>query len=351
MHSEMERKLMDNLSKECDIPDSVLRKTEAAFVQIRKLKSESVKKRGVSLRKRRVWVAAAALFGVLTVSILSNDSAIAAIKSFFYKDTGIQKAVDNGFLQTVNHAVEDSGVTVQVDRIVADKTKLVISFQLDFGDSSRVRTVDRVFLDLDIHDGNGRAIVEDGNRNSLASSMDWESDVTRRDSGKVIYDLIVQSPQGKFDDMQALSLDIKSISLYWKHFEKPYRVITGDWKSRIELDKKFTNHESVKYTAEENQLVKVLSAEMLPTGMAIEFIVAVPVDESILRKVTLLDDQGNTYLPSNTATMDYTEDGKDVVSMTFDATAFDQIDGLKMIVKEVGDEDVAVNLFKEGASR
>ncbi|MBW5448929.1 DUF4179 domain-containing protein [Cohnella sp. CFH 77786] len=350
MNHELERKIMDAFSVESEIPESVMRKTEAAFEQIRKLKSESTERRNAYLRKRRIWVASIALFGTFMVSILSNDSAVAAIKSLFYKDTGIQKANEHGYSQAVNRAVKKSGVTVQVDRVVVDKTKMAITFQLDFDDASLLNDTDRVFLDLLIHDDKGRPIREDGNPNRLAGAMDWHTDVSLKNNGKALYHLELQSPQGKFDNIKALALDIKSISLYKKDREKPYRVIEGDWKNTFELDEKFTEHEPVKYVAEDNPMIKVISAEMLPTGMSIQFVVDKPVDESILWKVTLIDSKGNIYHPSNTATMDYTADKKDLISMTFDATAFDHLDGLKMRVKGLGSKDEIVNLLKSPAN-
>jgi hypothetical protein len=286
------------------------------------------------------------LFTVLTVSVLGKESAIAAIKSFLYKDIGLQKASDNGYAQVVNYIIADNGVTVKVNHVVVDKTKMALSLQLDFDDASRVKSAESVYLDLVIRDDKGRPILEEGNRNALAGGSEQRTSVSGKAGGRLVHNLVLQSPEGKFDNIQALDLDIKSIALHKKYLERPYRVIKGEWKGVIKLDEQLKPEESVRYVAEENPMVKVISAEMLPTGMAVKFAVAVHVDESIMYKVTLRDDKGNVYKPSNTATMDYTEDGKDLISMTFDATSFDQLEDLTMKVNDLEGQEITVHLFK-----
>lgn len=347
MNNELESKILKSLSDDSEIPESVIRKSETAFTQIRKMQSEVKERKKSSMRKRKIYIAAVALFGALMIPIMTSDSAIAAIKSFFYKDAGIQKATDNGYVQAVDDdSVKDKGIAVKVDQVVVDKTKMAFSFQLAFDDVSLISAADRVFMDMVIRDDEGKYIEADGNPNSLTSGMDWNTNVSQKENGKVVYNVVLQSPEGKFVNMNVLEVDIHSIALYKKHGDKPYKVIEGNWISMIGLDEKFTMQQTVKYDAEDHPVVKVMYAEMLPTGMSIQFSIAEKVDESILHKVTLVDETGKTYEPSNIASMDYTEDGKDLISMTFEATAYDELDALTMKLEDIAGQDLTVKLVK-----
>ncbi|MBU5484428.1 DUF4179 domain-containing protein [Clostridium sp. MSJ-11] len=343
MNIDFDKTIEKELQKDIEIPNIVLEKTNRAFEDIRNSKDEGGNK-GQTIRKPLIAsIATICLFSLIAFS----KPTLAAIR-WFFRDVGIRKAVDNGYVQPIiDNVVKDNGVSIKIDDVMVDKTKAAISFTLNFDDATVLKNADKLNLDMVVTDETGRTIMEDGNAESLVGGLDSETYMSNKDNGEIKYTLTLYSPEGKMIDINSLKLNVKSINLYNQLIDRYYKKINGNWSYSIKLDSKFKNTETIKYIAEsKNETIDIVSAEMLPTGLFVKFIVNTPVDESIINKVTIVDEKGNTFQSSSIANMSYTSDRKDLISMTFSITSFDNADRLQMVVKDINGEDIKLNLVK-----
>ncbi|ATP42335.1 hypothetical protein CSE16_01300 [Solibacillus sp. R5-41] len=88
-------------------------------------------------KKRTIWmissgVAAAAVLsvGILTVVSPSFAELIASFFSTEQVDSGYHEAETLGFVEQVNYEVTDNGLTVRVDEVMADTTRLAFTYQI-----------------------------------------------------------------------------------------------------------------------------------------------------------------------------------------------------------------------------
>ncbi len=371
MHINFEDRLENSLNEEILIPKSVLDKKELAFEQIKKKNQASDK----FSYKHKVAVAVVASICILgTVSF--GNTAFANIKSLFSNDSGIQKAVDNGYVQQVvtNNTMKDKGVEIKLTDVTCDKNKLALSLNLKFDDKSLVSHFYSLGFDIEIKDDKGRYIARDEG-DCLTGSADWNTDVNK-DTGEIKLNLVLSS-NGQLVDINKINLKLSQIQLFASLNDniensvfteaeskldkdtliqlkdggvRLYKELNGTWENNIKLDDKFKDSKSIKYSAEgNNNFVNVISAEMSPTGMQITFITDASSDlNSRINKITLVDEKGKTYKQTTFGSQEYV-DGDDIkfkVSLNFEATTFDNLGNLKMIAKDSNGKNVEIKLKK-----
>jgi len=151
--------------------------------------------------------------------------------------------------------------------------------------------------------------------------------------------------------MSELKVEIKRVLLFRERNgnQGPFKEIKGSWKNSVALDKQFAKANGIAYTSQSSSKdVEVISAEMLPTGLAVKFVVNTPVDISIVNtaRTQLVDSKGKSYSNSGIANMDHTADNKDLISMIFEVSSFEQSDSFKFIVKDINGKDFVASLVK-----
>lgn len=346
MNINVDKKIENELKKDIQLPQSVLNKINEAFEEIR---IEEPKKSKLAFEFNRKLIAALIIISIFSVLTI-NPKVLASISSFF-KDKGVQKAANNGYIQTLpENAVKDNGITMNIDNVVADKTKIGISFTLKFDDISEIKDVNDIKLGLNVKDNNDRVIFEnlqEGIYTPIQVGQEWSTDISNKDNGELKYYLIMYSTEGELYNINNLSIKIDSIKLY----EEDVRYnndIEGEWNFSLDLNDKVTSGEQVKYnTIINNEIVNIISAEVNPTGMLLNFVINSKVDENIVSKVVITDENGNKFERFNSARMNTTSNGGVEVSMMFDVTTFDNLDKLKLIVKDIEGKDIVLDLEKE----
>lgn len=364
------------LNEDVIIPDSVLEKKEIAFNKIRKNKKEKFK---FSYKHKIV----ASIMAVIIIGgIAFGNTAIAAIKKcLFPNDYGVQKAVDNGYIQNIeNNVMKDNSVEIKVNNVLRDSKRVVLSLNLKFDDKSLMKYFKCIKLDCSIKTGDGKEVPMDENYNF---SLD-------RETGELVFNDILSILDGfgnenmvsaakDFKNINSLNLEIRKIELYAdvsakmdpktlpkldndtkKQLEeagvKLYRVIEGTWKTNIKLDEKFKDIKPIVYkTSEKNDFINIVSAEMMPTGMDITFNFknqTKPLSQETLNEIdniTLVDDKGVIYKPTERIVQTCNDDNKTNVTKTFSVTAFDKIGNLKMIIKDLNGKTHKVKLIKSSS--
>lgn len=346
MERNFEQQLKNSLNHDIEIPKSVFDKAEGAFKEIRSSKTQRTTKKFLLGKKQ--WVAAAV--AVVFLGVTFNQPVIAAIKAAFWGNhAGIESAVRNGYQQEVQSAsVKSQGIETNVTNVVVDKSRLGLAINMKFDDINSIKDVDHVYLDMVITDGNGRVISGEGYPQQLVGGLEDSTNIVNKKNGELIYNVLLQSPSASIPQMSELKVQIKSVSLFKNQGAPAFKKIEGVWNSSVALDKQFAKANGVAYTSQSSSKdVNVISAEMLPTGFVVQFVVNTPVDESIVTKAQLVDSNGNSYNSSRVASMERTADNKDLVSMTFEVSNFDQIDSFKFIVKDINGKDSEATLVRD----
>lgn len=345
MNINLDEKIEIELKKDIKIPQSVLNKVDRAFEEIRE-EEGNVAKSVCTFNKKLV----ASLVAVLVISGLIVSPKVFASISSIFKDRGIQKATNNGYsYETTENLVKDSGITMNIDSVVSDKNKIGIAFTFRFDDTSKLKNVNDIKLGLNIKDNNGRVLIEhlpEGLYTPMKIGQNSNTDASNKITGEIKYYLIMYSIDGKLDNINNLSINIDEIKLYEENIGFS-TAIDGDWKLSLDLDNKNKQIETIKYIAEEsNDIVTLNSIEVMPTGSIINMDINKKVDENIINKIILTDESGENIYKFTNGNMEDTEIGVNI-SFMYDLTTFDNLDKLKMIIKDIEGEDIVLNLIKE----
>jgi hypothetical protein len=390
MNDQFDRKLEETLNDDVTIPNSVLKKKELAFEEIRRSK----KQKQTSSPKK---IVAAIIAGITIVGASAGvgvygDSALATVKKFFFaKDQGVQKAADKGYIQKVdeNNVMKDSGVTIQVKNVLYDKSKLAVSLQFKFENKSLISKVTDVRMRYDLKDNQGRYIKkadlteELTNENSKIVIGGEDSSIqVNEDEGEITYHLIFY-PMNSIDSIDSLHFTISSISLFapLENKDVSYRTeaesqsniltegiegwhkngmqlnkeIQGKWQGEIKVDSKFKENQEIQFIPKQQpESVKIASAELLPTGMNITFERDSSKDmEEIKRQIktidsaVLMDEKGKTYKSTLKGYTSSQANGKTIKVKTFDVTTFDNIKHFKLLLKDNNRKDIVIDLARE----
>lgn len=365
------------LNEDVVIPDSVLEKKEMAFNKIRK--SKNGKYRFSYKHKIAAAVAAVTIIG----GAAFGNTAIAAIKnSLFNNDIGVQKAVDNGYVQNVeNNVMKNNGVEIRVSNVLKDSKRAAFSLNLKFADKDTLKYFKDMKLSCSLK-------TDDGKEIPLSKDYSYSVD---KEKGELVFNDILNIMDGfgnenmvlaakNFRNINNFNLEINKIELLAdasaqidpktlpnldndtkKQLEesgvKLYKVIDGTWKTNVKLDDKFKDIKPIVFKAsEKNDFINIVSADLLPTGMDITFNFnnqVKPLSHETLKEIdniTLVDDKGTVYKPTERIVQTSNDDNKTNVTKTFSVTAFDKINNLKMMVKDLNGNTHEIKLVKASSN-
>lgn len=136
-------KLNKVVNDEINIPESILKKKDIAFEEIRKSKK---KKR----RFNNGFIAAAVLLILVTgIFSIKGENVLATIKEFIFKyNQGVEKAVENGYYkQLQDYTVSSDGVEIKIDKVILNSKTLFASFVINFEDSNLIDELESIFVD------------------------------------------------------------------------------------------------------------------------------------------------------------------------------------------------------------
>lgn len=372
MNINFEDEIEKILNEDIIIPDSVLEKKEIAFNQIRKNKKVKF-----SYRKN---IAVA----VMTISIIGGvifgNTAIAAIKNcLFGYSHGVQKAVDNGYIQNIdNNIIKDNGVEIKVNNILKDSKRIALSLNLKFDDKNLMKNFKCMKISSSISTDTGVTVPVsfsdyDFNLDEETGELTFNEVETLQEINYANGNTVLEND---LKNTSSLNLKIKKIELYADASSqidlgilpqldndtknqleeagvKLYKEIDGTWETNIKLDEKFKDVKPIKYkVSENNNFINIVSAELLPTGMDITFNYnnqTKPLTKEIQKEIgniILVDDKGITYKPTEGVSQKYSDDDKTNITKTFCVTSFDKTGDIKMIIKDLNGNMQEIKLVK-----
>lgn len=354
MRKNIDDEIKNLLNKEESIPISIRNKKEDAFNIIRDMERKDMKSKKSLFSKKNIVIATAVIVGGITLTspILANVKDL--IFNGRYK--GVQTAMDNGYEQNVEGVYSESnGIRLEVIKAVVDPTMINLKFKISSEDINKIKKFKysekgpsiNIF---NITDDKGRVIQfydeegtgskpiidENGKELRLLTASDESVDVNDKSNGIVYFDIMLNSAEGNFEGIKSLNLQTNKIG-----------NLKGDWKLDVKFDEVMANNDVVNYiTTESNDNVEVLEAKGMATGIKVKFRVNVPIDESIMLKVKLVDEDGVEYRTDRPGWMEV-DNGKDIVEITFEATRFDNLDKFDFVIEDLNGKDEVIELNKQ----
>lgn len=355
MRKNIDDEIKNLLNKEESIPISIRNKKEDAFNIIRDMGSKHKKNKRSLFSKKNIAVATVVIVGGIT---LTNPS-LANVKDLFFNGRykGVQTAIDNGYEQNIEGVYSESnGIKLEVVKVLVDPTMINLKFKVSSEDIKNIKkfkydengpsintfniTDDkgRVIQFYDEKEGAGIKPIIDKNGKEvwLLSSKDESVDIKDIDNGNVYFDIMLNSSQGNLGEIKSLNLKANKIA-----------NLKGDWELNVKFDEYMTNNDMVNYIATaSNDNVEVLEAKAMETGIKVRFMVNVPIDESIISKVKLVDEDGIEYKTDRPGWMEV-DNGKDIVEITFEASKFDNLDKFDFVIEDLNGKDEVIELTKQ----
>lgn len=339
MEDNFEKQLIKVLNEEKEIPSIVRMSLDSTYDRIRTLPKK---------KNKVVWkIAAAVCCVVISGAMVTNESVRASLRTFFnFNDKGVEKAVNEGFINENSKSAYDNGIKVTLDSYFADSNKIGLSFKLKFDDSKILKGIDKVSLDYRIKNGNGEYIEESiPDTKSLKGKNQYISSGSGSDSkidltnNEVQYDVILESNKGSIPKLENAVVEVETVK-FLKN-DKKFKGIDGIWN--LELNEGKSNAvNSVEYKVENNTSnIEIISAKSSPTSFNVTFAIdGKYINEKKFKpkNMKLIDENGKEYQSSG-----YSHESKDeklIIATNFPLSSYDNVDKLKLIIESIGEVEL-----------
>lgn len=339
-------KLNNILNDEINIPESILKKKNIAFEEIRKSK----KKR----RRFNNGFIAAAILVILVTGIFSikGENVLATIKEFIFKyNQGVEKAVENGYYkQLQDYTVSSEGVEIKIDKVILNSKTLFASFVIKFEDSNLIDELESIFVDMDIDYENkksqqpmfmSKSEIDIENKEVhcyFTYSLDEEinSNYLKININEIT--LMTNSESKLSWDLSVSELDKESYAASGIKIFKKFKSLWSfdlDVNSIIQEDINYS-YSSLESTGE----MEFVSAELSPTGMKIIIKDCSELNfyelSLIITDMKLTNNNGEIFGILETIISEE-EDNVKYIKAIFEATVFDENENLYLeIIKDDG---------------
>ena len=339
-------KLNKVVNDEINIPESILKKKDIAFEEIRKSKK---KKR----RFNNGFIDAAVLLILVTgIFSIKGENVLATIKEFIFKyNQGVEKAVENGYYkQLQDYTVSSDGVEIKIDKVILNSKTLFASFVINFEDSNLIDELESIFVDMDID-------YEDKKNQQPMFMSKSEVDIENKEvhcyftypldkqiNGNYLkinineITLMTNSESKLSWDPSVSELDKES---YTARGIKIFKKFKSLWS--FDLDVNSIIQEDINYSyssLESTGEMELVSAELSPTAMKIIIKDCSELNfyelSLIITDMKLTNDNGETFGILETIISEE-EDNVKYIKVIFEATVFDENENLYLeIIKDDG---------------
>ena len=329
MDNNFEKYLKDNLNKKKEMPSSIRDALNNTYNQLKKEKP-----------KKNLWRKTAIVACVVLAlgTTLSFDSVRANVKAFLgFNDTGIHEAIKNDFVNNTQASSIDKGINITLENFFADNNKSGLNFKLNFEDISLLKNLESCDLEFRLKDKNGNYMYEFisdtkilKNKN-IISGIGYESKgILNKKENSFEYDIVLRDSNGNLKDLNNSTLEIETLHLFYKSNTKS---IDGTWSIPIKWDKKITTK---KYMQESSSnKIKILSAICENTSLNLQFEFKGNIDENIVLKTKLIDENNNIYSPDG---LSLEENGDlNTIKANFPITTYNNSKKLKLIIEGIGE--------------
>lgn len=332
-------------NKDEEIPLSTQNAIENAFKDKHKEKSTTI----IMLKRVAVFILC---IGIVTATTVYAKDIINFITSIFTNSTpGIDKAVDNGYVQNVDmDFITYDDVGVKIDYLLMDENSLDISFIYKYYEETTiVKNIKPT--EFSIKDEQENIIchmAEDsiGNANIIGDNIYSSSEQQLLDNSAVRDSLLVTSKN--FPTSQTLYIEISKIALTSGETTK---YIDGNWNFSINIDDKIVKRSSSEFSATYNTYVNDIKTELTATSLSIELQLNTLFDEATIytrNAITLKDEYNNTYRPTQMLSKNnnISEPYSSSITLLYPISSYDNINKLYLHINLSSDKQIDLELYK-----
>lgn len=330
---------------------------------------------------------------ILVTSIVFSKDIYAFINKYILKvnsSEGIQKAIDNGYIQEVDmKQIDSNGVKVKVTEILMDDYNLSMLFYIEIPGIENIEEIYNInFPNLIITDDKDNIIVaefentdkyhefckernmEISYNNIAYSNGAFEGKIISKFDKDIEY--MYKTYSDSFPKSKKLIINFDKIILSSKNFNEK-TAIEGNWNLEVDLPETMYNRETILYSVKDctRDDVIVTKAEVSNTAMKIELVTrwGDPVysesdsEEEKDRKIEeffnnthsvrnilikneyVENDKGEKFYPVINSSGGYSQMSSGMLRhwQTFDLTKYDATENLK-VVFELKDEEIIIEL-------
>lgn len=296
------------------------------------------------------------LYITCTAVVLTNEHVIASIHEFFtFGDKGIERAINEGFVQDSASIATDEQITITLQRHFSDANKIGLGFQLEFDDPTILEDVINVSMNFRLKNGDGEYIIEfipdtkplKGN-GGYASGLEEQNPLMDVKNGVVRYDVIMDSNKGEFPNLKDAVVEVERIVGLLDHEGKdfinrdlPIIKIDGKWDLSVTNQDKSKPLPMIEYAMDDpSSIIQVSSAKASPTSLNVIF----SVDELFENEspfshtMKIIDREGNEYQSAG-----YNQDEQNnqtIVAVNFPITSYHNAEKLTFVIEGMGEVEL-----------
>lgn len=329
-----------------DIPISTQKAIENAFKEKHKEKSTTI----TMLKRVAIFILSLGIISATTV--YAKDIINFIITSIFTNSNpGIDKAVDNGYVQNVEmDFIKYNDVGVKVDYVLMDDKNLDISFVYKyFGETSTLKEIKYVDLSIKDEQNNIICFISESavsDNTIVGSSIHSTNEQQFIDNSTIRDSLLVTSE--KFPNSQTLYVEIQKITLT---LDNEITCVNGDWNFSIELANNFVTRNSYEYSCNNSSYVNTVEASLNVTSLSINLQLNTLFDESTLytrNSITLKDENNNTYRPTKMISQNtnLSEPYNSNISLIYPISVYNNINKLYLHINLDSGKNIDIELTK-----
>lgn len=345
MKTDFEKEIKQVMAGDKEMPANVRQSLDSTYDKIR---AQSKKK-----KNRFVWkrVTAAACALLLTGFVLTNEKVVASINEFFkFGDKGIERALNEGFAQDSTSLAIDQGVRITLLQQFSDANKIGLSFQLEFEDPAILdEDVTEVTMDFRFKNGDGEYIEEfipdtkplKGNNKYKVSGIEMHNPILDAKTGKVQFDVIMDSNKGMLPTLENAVVEIESINVFRGFAFETLTKIDGKWDLAVANQDKSKPVTIIEYAMDDpTSIIQVSSAKASPTSLNLIFSVdrLFENETPFVHSMKIIDTKGNEYLNGG-FTIDE-QNNQTIISTNYPITSYDNAEKLIFVVEGIGEVEL-----------
>lgn len=322
----------------------------------------------------------------LTTSIVFANDIGEFVKNIFNYNNGIDKAVQNGYIDNPNvETIKSNGTTITAKNFLMDDCNLSFNFNINV-ENNDINSTE--FLDMIITDEDNNILYcedknafnkycqehnlnyEYGKYNEKYLSIVYEWKAKKRPENNI--NMIYNISTDKFPKSKKLFINVSQMKCKKENDEKEI-ILNGDWNIELNVPEKFYNRECAVYTVTNcnDSRIDVTNIAVYNTGTKFEFVANfdsvyneddsedvkqqkindfyswysnnIKKDIKLINNEYIEDENGNKFYAIGSTTEDkainYEKDGKFSYSQVFDFIKYEESNKLKIAFN--------LNLFNE----
>ena len=292
-------------------------------------------------RKWRFFEMKKIAVSILCMAFIGTGIVLASnlLGNLWTNNDGVKTALDYGYVQNIEMDYnEQNDLGIKLESIIIDNSNVGLVF--NYKTPSNLKNIDNIVLnDILIKDENNNIIFQDGNKDSLCTGY---TDELVSENNIIKQAILLENSNHTYSRTNNIYISFSTVTMFRN--QKKVKTITGNWNFNINVTDKFVSRETIKYTASPSEDIKIINAELTPTGLDIEMKFNDPLNaEQLGKNIKIQDKDGKEYSCTDNILAE-NELTAPTIKTSFSITTFNTQDNLKLIINT--DKEIIIDLNK-----